>query len=212
MEPYWQIQSREKLVKELMRKNITDTAVLEAIRGVPRHLFVEKYLEGVAYEDRALPISAGQTISQPYTVAFQTQLLEVKKGINVLEVGTGSGYQLAVLCTLGANVYSIERQRELYRTSGKLLFELGYRAHLMYGDGYLGMPGLAPFDRILVTAGAPEIPQALLKQLSIDGILVCPVGNVGQQIMVKVVRKSETEFVKTNHGAFSFVPLLKGTS
>ncbi len=212
MESHWHIQSREKLVKELMRKNITDSSVLEAIRKVPRHLFVEKYLEQVSYEDRALPIAAGQTISQPYTVAFQTQLLQVARGLHVLEIGTGSGYQSAVLYALGARVYTIERQRELYLSASRLLPTLGYRVNMMYGDGYMGIPGLAPFERILITAGAPEIPANLLKQLSIEGVLVCPVGEGANQHMVRVVRKSETEFEQTNHGLFTFVPMLKGTS
>jgi protein-L-isoaspartate(D-aspartate) O-methyltransferase len=200
---------RNQLVSILERKGITDTNVLEAIKKVPRHLFFNSSFIDFAYQDKAFPIAAGQTISQPYTVAFQTQLLEVKKGDKVLEIGTGSGYQTAVLCTMGANVYSIERQNELFRQTSILLPKLGIRPkHLSFGDGYKGMPNFAPFDSIIVTAGAPIIPQPLMAQLKIGGRLVIPVG-VDVQIMTLLIRKSETQFEKHEFGEFRFVPLLE---
>ena len=164
--------------------------------------------ESHAYQDKAFPIAAEQTISQPYTVAFQSQLLQVQKGQSVLEIGTGSGYQTAVLSMLGANVYSIERQHQLYRYSMRQLPKLGYRPKkLVFGDGYKGLPEFAPFDRILVTAGATEIPKALLNQLAIGGRMVIPVGT-GTQEMILIVRISTKEFEKQKHGTFRFVPML----
>ena len=161
---------RNQLVTVLQQKGITNKSVLEAISKIPRHLFLNSSFEDYAYQDMAFPIGAGQTISQPYTVAFQTELLEVKKGDKVLEIGTGSGYQTAVLCTVGAVVYSIERQNELFKKTSLLLPKLGIRVkHLSFGDGYKGLINHAPFDSIIVTAGAPEIPKALMSQLKIGG-------------------------------------------
>ncbi len=203
---------RNQLVKQLEEKGITDKAVLEAIAKVPRHLFFNSSFVDFAYQDKAFPIAAGQTISQPYTVAFQTQLLEVKKGDKILEIGTGSGYQTAVLCTMGAVVYTVERQNELFKQTQILLPKLGIRPkHISFGDGYKGLPNYAPFDSIIVTAGAPTIPQALMAQLKIGGKLVIPVGDK-VQIMTLLIRKNETQFEKHKFGNFMFVPLLENKS
>jgi len=200
---------RNQLVKQLQDKGITDEKVLDAICKIPRHLFMESSFEDFAYQDKAFPIGAGQTISQPYTVAFQTQLLEVKKEAKILEIGTGSGYQTAVLCKMGAKVYSIERQNELFKTTSLLLPKLGIRPkHLSFGDGYKGLPQYAPFDGIIVTAGAPIIPQALMAQLKIGGRLVIPIGK-NEQVMTLLIRKNETQFEKHEYGDFRFVPLLE---
>ena len=200
---------RNQLVTVLQQKGISNKSVLEAIKKIPRHLFLDSSFEDYAYQDKAFPIGAGQTISQPYTVAFQTELLEAKKGDKVLEIGTGSGYQTAVLCTIGAVVYSVERQNELFKKTSLLLPKLGIRAkHLSFGDGYKGLPNYAPFDSIIVTAGAPEIPKALMSQLKIGGRLVIPVGE-NVQIMTLVIRKNETQFEKHEFGDFKFVPLLE---
>ncbi len=200
---------RKLLVEKLASKGITDKAVLSAIGNIPRHLFLESGFEDHAYQDKAFPIGAGQTISHPYTVAFQSQLLEVSPGEKILEVGTGSGYQAAVLCLLGAKVYTIERQLTLYKKTSKLLPQLGYRPKFMsFGDGYKGLPEYAPFDKIIVTAGAPFIPKALMAQLKIGGRLVIPVGE-DPQIMTLLVRKTEKSFEKETFGEFRFVPLLE---
>ena len=200
---------RNQLVQLLKTKGITDAAVLEAINKVPRHLFLNSSFENYAYQDKAFPIGAGQTISQPYTVAFQSQLLEIEKDHKVLEIGTGSGYQTAVLYTMGAKVYSVERQNELFKQTSSLLPKLGIRPkHLTFGDGYKGLPGFAPFDSIIVTAGAPFIPQPLMAQLKIGGRLVIPLGDE-VQIMTLLIRKNETQFEKHELGEFRFVPLLE---
>jgi protein-L-isoaspartate(D-aspartate) O-methyltransferase len=200
---------RNRVVQELIHKGIADQAVLNAIGSVPRHMFFESSFIQFAYQDKAFPIGAGQTISQPYTVAFQSQLLKIKSGNKILEVGTGSGYQAAVLVELGAKVYSIERQRELNLKSSKMLRDMGYQLSLFLGDGYKGLPQFAPFDRIIVTAGAPKIPEELLTQLTIGGIMVIPVGENVQK-MIRVTRESETAFSQENFGNFEFVPMLKG--
>lgn len=201
---------RDKLVKEIREKGVHNEDVLEAMSKVPRHLFMDSSFVNFSYTDKAFPISAGQTISQPYTVAFQTQLLEVKRHQKVLEVGTGSGYQTAVLLELGARVYTIERQRQLFLDSQNTLSPLNYKPIYFYGDGYEGVPSYAPFDRILVTAAAPEIPQKLLDQLAPGGIMVIPEGDSSGQRMIRIERIDEKEYKKTEHGHFSFVPLLKG--
>ncbi len=200
---------RKQLVDVLIQKGINSKAVLSAIGKIPRHLFMDSSFEDHAYQDKAFPIAADQTISQPYTVAFQTELLEVKKGSTVLEIGTGSGYQTAVLCELGVKVYSIERQQELFKKTKLFLSKLGYRPkHLSFGDGYKGLIEHAPYDGIIVTAGAPYVPKPLLSQLKVNGRLVIPVGE-NVQIMTLFIRKSETEFEKREFGEFRFVPLLE---
>tara|TARA_R110000850_G_scaffold175028_1_gene300580 strand:- start:32153 stop:32794 length:642 start_codon:yes stop_codon:yes gene_type:complete len=200
---------RNQLAKLLEGKGITDKNVLEAIKIIPRHLFLNSSFEDFAYQDKAFPIAADQTISQPYTVAFQSQLLEVKKDDTILEIGTGSGYQTAVLCTMGAKVYTIERQNELFKKTSLLLPKLGIRPKkVIFGDGYKGLPEFAPFDSIIVTAGAPFIPQPLMAQLKIGGKLVIPLGEE-HQIMTMLIRKSETQFEKHEFGEFRFVPLLE---
>lgn len=200
---------RKKLVETLKAKGITDTAVLEAINTIPRHLFMDSGFVGHAYVDKAFPIAADQTISQPYTVARQTELLQVKKGDKVLEIGTGSGYQTAVLLEMGAVVFSIERQNELFKKTKLFLPKLGYRPkQLIFGDGYKGLPAEAPFNGIIVTAGAPYVPQPLLAQLKVGGRLVIPVGEQ-VQIMIVFERTSATEFQKEEYGEFRFVPLLE---
>jgi len=202
---------RNQLVSILQQKGITDRNVLEAVKKVPRHLFLNSSFEDYAYQDKAFPIGAGQTISQPYTVAFQSQLLQVEKDHKVLEIGTGSGYQTAILYAMGAKVYSIERQNELFKTTSLLLPKLNIRPkHLSFGDGYKGLPNYAPFDSIIVTAGAPMIPKPLMAQLKVGGRLIIPVGEENQpQIMTVLVRTSETHFDKHEFGEFRFVPLLE---
>lgn len=201
---------RNQLANLLKDKGIEDAKVLAAIAKVPRHLFLDSSFEQHAYQDKAFPIAAGQTISQPYTVAFQTQVLEISPKDKVLEIGTGSGYQASVLCEMGAKVYSIERQKELFSFSNTLLKKLGYSLTQKFGDGYKGLPTFAPFDKIVVTAGAPNIPKALLAQLKVGGIMIIPVGNEDQdQEMIKIVRNSETQFSQKKMGAFRFVPMLE---
>ena len=201
---------RRLLVEEIRKKGISDEAVLEAIGKIPRHAFMDSGFINFSYKDSAFPIGAGQTISQPYTVAFQTQLLEVKPYEKIMEIGTGSGYQATVLFEMGANVYSIERQRELYIKSQQLLKELGCKIHFFYGDGYAGLPAYTPFDKILVTAGASEIPETLVQQLKPGGRMVIPVGDGEKQEMILIIKKSETETEVSRHGTFAFVPFLKG--
>ena len=200
---------RRRLVEEVKAKGITDEAVLEAIGKIPRHLFMDSSFENFAYRDVPFPIGSGQTISQPYTVGFQSQLLKIRKGDKVLEVGTGSGYQAIVLIELGAKVFSIERQRKLYDRTRKLMHEMGYMAKLFYGDGYKGLPSYAPFDKIIVTAGAPDVPKELLKQLKVGGMMVIPIGGDEGQVMYSITRVSETDFEQQKHGDFAFVPMLK---
>jgi protein-L-isoaspartate(D-aspartate) O-methyltransferase len=199
---------RKHLIDVLKEKGITNAEVLDAISKIPRHLFLDNAFVDFAYQDKAFPIAAGQTISQPYTVAFQTSLLQLKKGEKVLEIGTGSGYQTAVLCEMGVKVFSIERQRALFDKTKNFLPQLGYNPKFFYGDGYAGLPTFAPFDKILVTAGAPFIPEALKHQLRVGGIMVIPVGDLDKQVMCSVLKKSETEYEITEHGDFRFVPLL----
>ncbi len=205
---------RKKLVEIIIEKGISNKLVLEAISNIPRHLFIgDSALFHHAYEDKAFPIGAGQTISQPYTVAFQTELLQLEKGHKVLEIGTGSGYQAAVLAELKVKIYSIERQKELYIKTKNLLNALGYKnINLFYGDGYKGLTSFAPFDRIIITAAAPFIPQDLLLQLKIGGIMVIPLGEGNVQKMTTITKKSETEFIQTEFGDFRFVPMLKDKS
>tara|TARA_R110002124_G_scaffold128172_3_gene288871 strand:+ start:17103 stop:17744 length:642 start_codon:yes stop_codon:yes gene_type:complete len=200
---------RQKLVETLIKKGIKNNSVLKAIGKIPRHLFMDSGFIDHAYQDKAFPIAADQTISQPYTVAFQSELLQIKTGDKILEIGTGSGYQCAVLIELGAKVYSIERQQELFKKTFKFLPKIGYRAKkLIFGDGYKGLPDEAPFDSIIVTAGAPFVPNPLLSQLAIGGRLVIPVGE-DVQVMTMFIRKGPKDFEKHEFGKFRFVPLLE---
>lgn len=200
---------RKKLVETLKKKGIADDKVLAAIGRIPRHLFMDSGFVGHAYVDKAFPIAADQTISQPYTVARQTELLQVKKGDKILEIGTGSGYQAAVLLEMGAQLFTIERQNELFKKTKLFLPKLGYKPkRLIFGDGYIGLEKEAPFDGIIVTAGAPYVPNPLLAQLKVGARLVIPVGD-NVQIMTVFLRKSETEFQKEEYGEFRFVPLLE---
>ncbi|MBK5280118.1 MAG: protein-L-isoaspartate(D-aspartate) O-methyltransferase [Bacteroidia bacterium] len=204
---YKQRGLRNKLVKKLRQKGIVDDRVLEAIGKVPRHVFFDDALLGHAYEDKAFPIGEGQTISQPYTVAFQTEKLEIKPGDKVLEIGTGSGYQAAILVEMGAKVYTIEFQRKLYENTKDFLPKMGYNPFFFFGDGSKGIPAKAPYDKILVTAGAPVIPTSLIDQLSEGGILIIPVGDRDKQKMVKV-KKTSGKLIREEFDYFAFVPLL----
>lgn len=199
---------RKKLVEELASKGITDKLVLDAIGKIPRHWFMDEAFLKFAYDDKAFPIAAGQTISQPYTVAFQTELLQVKKGDKILEIGTGSGYQTCVLLDLGAKVFTIERQKQLYDKTKAFLPSIGYNPRFFYGDGYKGLPTFAPFDKIIVTAGAPYLPEDLVNQLKTGGIMIIPLGENGQ-IMTTFTKQADGTLVKKEHGMFRFVPLLK---
>ena len=199
---------RRQLINSIEEKGILDGAVLAALNEIPRHLFMDSSFLEFAYEDKPFPIGSGQTISQPYTVAFQTELLEVKKGDKILEVGTGSGYQACVLIEMGAKVYTIERQRSLFMKTKQLLSELDYRPKKMvYGDGYKGLPTYAPFDKVIVTAGAPFVPDALLDQLKPGGLLVIPVGT-DVQVMKRIIKTGDKNYKEEEHGLFQFVPLL----
>lgn len=200
---------RNKLAEVVASKGVVDKNVLDAIREIPRHLFLDSGFEAHAYQDKAFPIGAEQTISQPYTVAFQTELLQVKPNHKILEIGTGSGYQTAILLQLRAKVYTIERQQELFKKTKLFFNKMGYRPKkVIFGDGYKGLEEEAPFDGVIVTAGAPNVPKALLSQLKIGGRLIIPVGDK-EQIMTLFIRKSEKEFEKKEFGNFRFVPLLE---
>ncbi len=199
---------RKQLVAILKNKGITKPEVLDAVMRIPRHYFMDSAFLSFAYADQAFPIGSGQTISQPYTVAFQTELLDLKPGMKILEIGTGSGYQTAVLTTMGMKVYTIERQRNLYKTAVKILGDLHSTAKCFYGDGYKGLPAFAPFDRILVTCGAPHIPQDLIPQLKTGGIMVLPIGEGDNQVMNRLVKQTDGTMVTTTHGDFRFVPML----
>jgi len=203
---------RKRLIDELKNKGISDLRVLDAMNKVPRHLFMDDVFLNHAYQDKAFPIAAGQTISQPYTVAVQTILLGVGKRDKVLEIGTGSGYQAAILAEMGVKVFTIERQRELYRKAQELLTSLGYRIHFFLGDGYEGQPQYGPYDAIIITAATATVPETLLGQLKPGGRLVVPQGGSGSQVMTLYVRKGENEYEKTTHGNFAFVPLLRGVA
>jgi len=204
---YRQRGLRNKLVKKLRQKGILDEAILSAVGKVPRHVFFDEALLSHAYEDKAFPIGEGQTISQPYTVAFQTGKLSVKPGDKVLEIGTGSGYQACILLELGARLYTIEYNRKLFEKVRDFLPAMGYRPYFFHGDGSRGIPAKAPFDKIVVTAGAPVVPVALTDQLAENGVLVIPVGNREKQTMVRLT-KTKGKLVKEEFDYFAFVPLL----
>ena len=199
---------RRQLVEGLKAKGIKDMKVLEAINSVPRHLFIDNAFVNFAYQDKAFPIGSGQTISQPFTVAFQSQLLEIAPYEKILEVGTGSGYQAAILSFLNAEVYSIERQKELFKKTKMFLPKLGYNVNFFYGDGYKGLPNFAPFDKIIITCGAPYIPNDLLDQLKVGGRMVAPIGEGDVQVMHLIEKISDQENNISTHGNFSFVPML----
>ena len=200
---------RKKLVDSIRRKGIRDERVLEALNSVPRHQFLDSSFLEFAYDDKPFPIGSGQTISRPYTVAFQSELLQLKQGQKVLEIGTGSGYQACVLAEMGAKVYSVERQKKLYLKTKEFLKKLGYNVKLFYGDGGKGMPAFAPYDRILITAAAPEIPETLLDQLKTGGMLVAPIGGGNVQTMIRMKKLENGTFETEEFGAFRFVPMLQ---
>ena len=202
---------RKILVEELKNKGISDENVLNAINAVPRHVFLDSSFLNFAYQDKAFPIGSGQTISQPFTVAFQSSLLEIKKNMKVLEIGTGSGYQACVLAEMGAKVFSIERQRKLYTKTKAFLAEFPYRIKMFLGDGNKGLPTYGPFDRIIITAAAPEIPQTLVDQLKVGGIMVIPLcENEEHQTMLRLTKQEDGTLKREEFGDFRFVPMLKG--
>lgn len=203
---------RKQLVELLKTKGITDEKVLEVIGNIPRHFFLDSAFDSIAYEDRAFPIAADQTISQPYTVAYQTQLLQIKPGQKVLEIGTGSMYQTTVLAALGAKVYTIERQKQLFELTPNFLFKKEYpNIQFFFGDGFEGLPDLAPFDRILITAAAPKVPEKLWDQLKVNGKMVIPLDEAGaDQRMMRLIKKKDGKEKRESFEAFSFVPMLEG--
>lgn len=202
---------RRSLVDELKNKGISDENVLNAINAVPRHVFLDSSFLNFAYQDKAFPIGSGQTISQPFTVAFQSSLLEIKKNMKVLEIGTGSGYQACVLAEMGAKVFSIERQRKLYTKTKAFLAEFPYRIKMFLGDGNKGLPTYGPFDRIIITAAAPEIPQTLVDQLKVGGMMVIPLcENETHQTMLRLTKQEDGSLKREEYGNFRFVPMLKG--
>lgn len=202
---------RRNLVEELRNKGIRDENVLKAINNVPRHVFLDSSFLEFAYQDKAFPIGSGQTISQPFTVAFQTSLLEIQKNMKVLEIGTGSGYQACILAEMGAKVFSIERQRKLYTRTKSFLAEFPYHIKTFLGDGNKGLPTYGPFDRVIITAAAPEIPQSLVDQLKVGGMMVIPLSeNEGCQTMLRLTKQEDGSMKKETYGDFRFVPMLKG--
>lgn len=202
---------RKKLIEIIREKGITDEAVLAAMMNIPRHFFLDTALDHIAYEDRAFPIAEGQTISQPYTVAYQTQLLEVKPYDKILEIGTGSAYQAAVLAEMGAVVFTIERQKKLFELNKKFILKSKYpNIKFFYGDGFEGLPTYGPFDKIIITAAAPVIPPKLLGQLKVCGKMVLPLDDEGSQKMMRITKKADGNFVEESFSNFSFVPMLKG--
>lgn len=201
---------RKQLAESLIEKGISDANVIKAIETVPRHLFMDSSFLEYAYQDKPFPIGSGQTISQPYTVAFQSQLLELEKNMKVLEVGTGSGYQACVLLEMGAKVFTVERQFHLYKKVKQFFEKFHYNIKVFYKDGYEGLPSFAPFDRIIITAAIPELTGNLKYQLKVGGMLVAPVGKSGQQTMTRITRTGEDEFAEEFYGGFVFVPMLPG--
>ena len=203
---------RRKLVEEIRKKGISNEEVLQAVGSVPRHLFLDKAFLEFSYQDKAFPIEAGQTISQPYTVAYQTQLLLPEKGMKVLEIGTGSGYQTSILYKLGLKVYSIERHKILYSNTSELLNTLNYNIRLFYGDGFKGLPAYAPFDRVLITCAVREIPSELIRQIKPGGIMVLPLGPENEQVMTTVIKKDDHNIEVISLEKFRFVPMLENNA
>ncbi len=199
---------RKKLIETLREKNIHNEDVLKAMEKIPRHFFLDSSFLEFAYQDKPFPIGSGQTISQPYTVAFQSELLQIERGMKVLEIGTGSAYQACVLAEMGAKVYSIERQRKLFLRTKQFVQQMPYKLHLFLGDGNEGLQTYAPFDRILITAAAPEIPQKLIDQLKPGGLMVIPLGGGDEQSMLRLIKNADGSIKQEEHGAFRFVPLL----
>jgi protein-L-isoaspartate(D-aspartate) O-methyltransferase len=200
---------RRQLINELKEKGIKNQQILDAFDAVPRHFFLDNAFAEQAYSNMPFQIGSGQTISHPYTVAFQTELLQIKKGDKILEIGSGSGFQTCILAEMGAKVYSIERHKELHIKAKAIVRHFNYSARLSFGDGYKGWPAFAPFDKIIITCGAPGIPEDLLAQLKVDGIMIIPVGEGEQQQMKRITKTSETDFEEDNLGVFSFVPMLE---
>lgn len=200
---------RKQLINQLREKGIEDENILNAFDAVPRHFFLDNAFAEQAYSNMAFQIGSGQTISHPYTVAFQTQLLDIKRGDKILEIGSGSGFQTCILCELKAKVFSIERHKELHLKAKNVLKHLHYNARLSFGDGYKGLPLQAPFDKIIITCGAPSIPEELLKQMKVGGIMIIPIGEGAEQQMKKIVKTSETDFEEEDFGVFKFVPMLE---
>ena len=200
---------RKQLIEHLASKGITDLKVLNAMNKIPRHLFMDNAFVNFSYQDKAFPIGEGQTISQPYTVAYQTELLHIQKGDKVLEIGTGCGYQTCVLLELGAKVFSIERHKELHLKAKNILRHLKYNCRLSFGDGYKGLPSFAPFDKIIITCGAPDVPEELLNQLKVGGVMVIPIGEGEEQLMKRITKVSEHEVEIEDFGVFKFVPMLE---
>lgn len=202
---------RKRLVAQLREKGIKDENVLQAIEHIPRHFFLDSAFDKIAYEDRAFPIGEGQTISQPYTVAYQTELLQIKKGLKILEIGTGSVYQASVLSEMGARVFTIERQKKLFEKNKTFIFKSKYpNIKFFYGDGFEGIPSFAPFDRIIITAAAPHIPPKLLAQLKTGGSMILPLDDGDKQRMLRLTKTSESEYLEEYFDYFSFVPMLSG--
>jgi protein-L-isoaspartate(D-aspartate) O-methyltransferase len=211
LDTYRQKGLRKRMIRSLKKKGIKDQRILDAMWKIPRHYFLENAFDEWAYKDQAFRIDCEQTISQPYTVAKQTELLEIKEGDKVLEVGTGSGYQASILAEMGAEVFSIERIEELFQSTAKRLRQIGYKLIRLYlGDGYQGLPKKAPFDKIIVTAGAKDLPKNLLHQLKKGGIMVVPIGENDEQIMYRITKLSDKKFKRESFGRYKFVPMLKG--
>ena len=211
LDTYRQKGLRKRMIRNLKAKGIKDERILDAMWKIPRHFFLENAFDEWAYKDQAFRIDCEQTISQPYTVARQTDLLEVKKGDKILEVGTGSGYQACILSELGAEVYTIERIEELFRKTNQLLKKIGFKTVRQYlGDGYKGLPKLAPFDKIIVTVGALEMPEDLLAQLKVGGLMIIPLGADGLQTMYRITKVSDLQYKRESFGEYRFVPMLKG--
>lgn len=199
---------RKMLVETIKEKGITDKGVLAAIESIPRHFFMDSSFLEFAYQDKPFPIGSGQTISQPYTVAFQTMLLQIQRGLKVLEIGTGSAYQACVLAEMGAKVFTIERQRKLFVKTRAFMETMPWKPQLFLGDGFEGLPKFAPFDRVLITAAAPEIPQALVQQLKTGGMMVIPHGEGEEQVMLRLTKQADGSLRREEFGVFRFVPML----